>query len=381
MAAAALEEELNCSICLSTYQDPVLLSCGHNFCQDCIEKAWDNQNSKTYTCPECRMKFSKRPRLKKNRKLCNIVSRFLSTQVKKADTVVLCSYCLDSHSMATKTCVQCETSFCENHLRKHNEAVEHDLTEPTTSLENRKCLAHQEILKYYCAKDDCCICVSCYVAGNHKNHQVDLLPEACEKKKMSLQDVPRKLNSQTKENEQNLREVGEDKEAVNERAAAIIANVRGLFSDIKKQLEAKEKQILDKIAGEKARVIDSLSKEIKELDVKKATVAGKQLKIKELCVLTDPLTFLKTWERSEVKDYKDFEDSGTNDDDDNMEDEEYDDYDGEYDEYEEGSEDFEEDLPEDIITTLDEELISDIIHTGLDEFVDMLPMLKEQRGI
>nr|XP_033818672.1 E3 ubiquitin/ISG15 ligase TRIM25-like [Geotrypetes seraphini]XP_033818673.1 E3 ubiquitin/ISG15 ligase TRIM25-like [Geotrypetes seraphini] len=377
MAAAALEEELNCSICLSTYQDPVLLSCGHNFCQGCIEKAWDNQNSKTYTCPECRMKFNKRPRLKKNRKLCNIVSRYLSTQVKKTDSAVLCSYCLDSHSMATKTCVQCETSFCENHLQKHNEAVDHDLTEPTASLESRKCLAHQEILKYYCAKDDCCICVSCYVAGNHKNHQVDLLPAACEKKKTNLQDALRKLNFQTKENEQQLRNVEKDKEAVTMRAAEIIANIKGLFLDIKKQLETKENQILDKIGEERAHVIDNLLEESKELDVEKATVAEKLLKIKELCALTDPLTFLKTWERSEVKDYKDFEESHFSEESD-MDDLEYDESD---EGSEEGSEDFEEAVSEDVITTLDEELIADIIQTGLDEFVDMLPVLREQRGI
>ncbi|OCT62503.1 hypothetical protein XELAEV_18043586mg [Xenopus laevis] len=55
MAAANLREELDCSICLSIYTDPVSLLCGHSFCQGCIEGLLDTQEgSGGYSCPECR---------------------------------------------------------------------------------------------------------------------------------------------------------------------------------------------------------------------------------------------------------------------------------------------------------------------------------------
>uniref|UniRef100_A0A4W3I5A8 RING-type domain-containing protein n=1 Tax=Callorhinchus milii TaxID=7868 RepID=A0A4W3I5A8_CALMI len=39
---SALRKELQCSVCLDLFQDPVILSCGHNFCQSCILHVWDS---------------------------------------------------------------------------------------------------------------------------------------------------------------------------------------------------------------------------------------------------------------------------------------------------------------------------------------------------
>ncbi|KFO80681.1 E3 ubiquitin-protein ligase TRIM17, partial [Cuculus canorus] len=38
--AKELEEEVICSICLDFFCSPVMLDCGHNFCQDCISSYW-----------------------------------------------------------------------------------------------------------------------------------------------------------------------------------------------------------------------------------------------------------------------------------------------------------------------------------------------------
>ncbi|KAM4701971.1 LOW QUALITY PROTEIN: ret finger protein-like 4A [Discoglossus pictus] len=84
MTSAGLSEELSCSICLSIYTNPVMLTCGHNFCQDCITSSLDSarETSRIYTCPECRAAFNKRPSLQINLKLCNIVEHYFSSQPK-----------------------------------------------------------------------------------------------------------------------------------------------------------------------------------------------------------------------------------------------------------------------------------------------------------
>ncbi|XP_075687700.1 E3 ubiquitin-protein ligase TRIM62-like [Rhinoderma darwinii] len=81
---ALLRDELSCSICLNVYTDPVMLNCGHNFCQECIGRALDTNNgSRTYTCPECRAEFQQRPVLLRNLKLCNIIQHLQEASRKK----------------------------------------------------------------------------------------------------------------------------------------------------------------------------------------------------------------------------------------------------------------------------------------------------------
>ncbi|XP_024131764.1 nuclear factor 7, ovary [Oryzias melastigma] len=54
---AALLEYLNCHICSETFNDPVTLSCNHNFCSSCLKRFWEQTLSKN--CPICKRKSSK----------------------------------------------------------------------------------------------------------------------------------------------------------------------------------------------------------------------------------------------------------------------------------------------------------------------------------
>uniref|UniRef100_A0A8C7WUI0 RING-type domain-containing protein n=1 Tax=Oryzias sinensis TaxID=183150 RepID=A0A8C7WUI0_9TELE len=47
--AALLESFLNCHVCSETFNDPVTLSCNHNFCWSCLQKFWEQTQNKN--CP------------------------------------------------------------------------------------------------------------------------------------------------------------------------------------------------------------------------------------------------------------------------------------------------------------------------------------------
>uniref|UniRef100_A0A3B3C254 Tripartite motif containing 35-12 n=1 Tax=Oryzias melastigma TaxID=30732 RepID=A0A3B3C254_ORYME len=53
----ALLEYLNCHVCSETFNDPVTLSCNHNFCGSCLQKFWKITQNKN--CPICKRKSSK----------------------------------------------------------------------------------------------------------------------------------------------------------------------------------------------------------------------------------------------------------------------------------------------------------------------------------
>uniref|UniRef100_A0A8C5QUN9 Uncharacterized protein n=1 Tax=Leptobrachium leishanense TaxID=445787 RepID=A0A8C5QUN9_9ANUR len=307
MASVDLRDELTCSICLSIYTHPVTLTCGHSFCRTCIGDVLDTQvGSGAYKCPECRAEFKERPTLVKNTGLRNIADSFRSTYPEEEEEVrIPCTYC-DSPVPAAKTCVHCEASLCDKHLKKHSKSEEHVLTEPTTSLENRKCSVHKKVLEYYCCEDAACICVSCSLAGDHRGHQVETLNEASEKKKDTLRNILQKLTSQREEAENRVQSLEAIRRQVQKKAAGVTERVTALIRDIKKQLEALEKRVLSEISRQEEQVSLRVSDLIQQLEIKKEELSRKMGDIEELCDMSDPLTVLQGLE-SDRADYCDAE--------------------------------------------------------------------------
>ncbi|XP_072001184.1 E3 ubiquitin-protein ligase TRIM39-like [Engystomops pustulosus] len=292
MASADLRDELLCSICLSIYTDPVTLRCGHNFCRVCIDRVLDTQDgSGGYSCPECREEFQERPALLKNINLRNVVERVRSSPPQQEEvTGICCTYCIHSPVPAVKSCLHCEASLCDDHLRVHSKGPEHVLTDPSTSLENRKCPVHKKILEYYCKEDATCICVTCSLAGEHRGHQVEMLDEASEKKKKKLRNVLQKLITKREKTEKRLEE---SRRKAQEKASGEAERVTALFIDLRRRLDDLEKRILSDISRQEKEVSLSMSNVIKKLEIKKDDLSRKMKDIEELCNMTDPLTVLQ----------------------------------------------------------------------------------------
>ncbi|KAG9463564.1 hypothetical protein GDO78_021493 [Eleutherodactylus coqui] len=253
MASADLRDELHCSICLSLYTDPVSLRCGHNFCRSCIVSALDAQEAAgVYSCAYCREESPQRPALEKNRKLANIVERFLSSPP-DMESRIFCTYCIKSPVPAVRTCLHCENSLCDDHLAAHNQTVDHILIDPTSSFGNKKCSVHKKVLEYYCLQDAACLCVTCCLVGKHRGHQVELLEKAFEKRE----------------------------------------NIRKLFMDMKEQLEMAEKKVQSEIFRQEDEIVSQISHLIKELEKEEKELSGKMHHMEQMCHITDPIRLLQ----------------------------------------------------------------------------------------
>ncbi|KAE8574378.1 hypothetical protein XENTR_v10003406 [Xenopus tropicalis] len=300
MAAADLRDELSCSICKDVYTDPVTLPCGHNFCRGCIGRTWDTQEEtflENPSCPECRERFKRRPEVAKAWKLRGMVERFCSTETEPGETGIFCTYCLLSPVPAAKSCLHCEASLCDTHLRGHCQSAEHVLTEPTASFMGRKCSVHNEPLKYHCCEDGAFICASCCLAGGHRGHRVELLSEASEKKKEKLRKVLEKLSPEREETERGAQRLQERRRELEEKAAIETERVTALFRGIREELEALEKRLLSDISRQKEELTLTLTELIQQLEIKKDELSRKIRHIEELCNMADPLTVLQEqWE-------------------------------------------------------------------------------------
>ncbi|XP_068091106.1 E3 ubiquitin-protein ligase TRIM39-like [Hyperolius riggenbachi] len=310
MASADLSEELKCSVCLTSYTDPVSLRCGHSFCRVCIDRVLDSQEgSGDYLCPQCRKRFRNRPTLQKNIALRNIAGRFRSTQPDQEEAGVRCTYCIHSPVPAVMSCLHCDASMCDNHLRVHSKAPEHVLCAPTTSPETRKCSVHKKILEYYCTEDAACVCVSCTVIGGHVGHKMMSLGEASEEKKKKLRNDLQKLMAETEEAEKRVQSLEELRRKAQEKANGEAERVTTMFRDLKRRLEELEKRVLSDIM----RQVQCYDDVIRQLEIKKEELSRKMRHIEELCHMTDPLTVLQESHTGDLCDTEDRHDKQLHD--------------------------------------------------------------------
>ncbi|XP_073480896.1 E3 ubiquitin/ISG15 ligase TRIM25-like [Aquarana catesbeiana] len=296
MAFSDARKELDCSICLNIYTNPVTLRCGHNFCQDCIEGVLYTQKvSGVYCCPECREEFQERPKLSRNITLCNIMESVRSTEPEKEEkeSQIFCMYCIHSPMPAVKSCLHCEASLCDDHLRVHSKSPQHVLSDLTTPQKNRKCSVHEKILEYYCTEDSACLCGSCRLHGDHQEHQVEALEEAFEKRKENLTNALQRLVKKREEMEESIKSLQKYKRKVQDSAEGVTKRATTIFRGIRRQLDIMERRVLKEITMKAEKVSFPASDLIQDLEIKKGDLSRKMRHIKEICNMTDPLTFLQ----------------------------------------------------------------------------------------
>ncbi|KAM5170567.1 E3 ubiquitin-protein ligase TRIM7-like [Mantella aurantiaca] len=222
--------------------------------------------------------------------------------------MVSCTYCQHYSMPVVRYCYVCDVYLCDNHLRAHNKAADHVLSDPTTSLQTRKCPTHGELIQYYCIDDGSCICESCRLDGEHRGHQVENLDEASEKKKKKLSNIKQKLLTTREETEERVRSLQEHGRKVEEEAAGDTERVTALFIDLRRRLEVLEKRALREISGRAERVSISVTNITRELEIKKDELYTKIYYIEELCNMTDPLTVLQESDTGDLCDTEDGDD-------------------------------------------------------------------------
>uniref|UniRef100_A0A8C1M2R9 Uncharacterized protein n=1 Tax=Cyprinus carpio TaxID=7962 RepID=A0A8C1M2R9_CYPCA len=180
---SSLSEEIQCSVCLDVFTDPVTTPCGHNFCKICLNKCWDT--SQTCSCPYCKETFKQRPDLKINTTLRELVDHCKKKSPEKK-LEVLCDICEERKLKALKSCLVCQSSYCETHLEPHLRVAglkKHKLMDPVSNLEDYICQKHERPLDLFCRDDQTCVCSICTVT-DHKNHNTVPIEEESEEKKV-----------------------------------------------------------------------------------------------------------------------------------------------------------------------------------------------------
>ncbi|XP_072311837.1 E3 ubiquitin-protein ligase TRIM21-like [Eucyclogobius newberryi] len=273
-------------MCLEVFSEPVTTPCGHNFCKRCISEAWAPEGP--CTCPLCNRSYDRRPELRVNSLVLEMVSQFELEAEKSHDTSgdVSCDVCSEPKLKALKSCLVCLSSFCETHLQPHltvSGLKRHQLMEPVENLEDRMCPKHQRPLELFCGTDQSCVCTLCVL--DHKNHELLSLEEACEPSRSSHMVEQRKLKVQEIQRCVEL----SDTEVHRERAVGLQA-----FTDLMQSVQRRQDRFLEELQEKQSRSHKRAQELVQQLEQEICELEKSSTEAERLSRSQDPLHFLQS---------------------------------------------------------------------------------------
>uniref|UniRef100_A0A671RS15 Tripartite motif-containing protein 35-like n=1 Tax=Sinocyclocheilus anshuiensis TaxID=1608454 RepID=A0A671RS15_9TELE len=113
-------DDFSCPVCIEIFKDPVVLSCSHSVCKECLQQFW--RTKETQECPVCRRRSSR------DDPPCNRVLK----------------------------------NLCESLLKERKEKGSSEFEE--------LCSLHSEKFKLFCLEDKQLVCLVCRDSQKHVNH-------------------------------------------------------------------------------------------------------------------------------------------------------------------------------------------------------------------
>ncbi|XP_039660847.1 nuclear factor 7, brain-like [Perca fluviatilis] len=184
--ASRSEQDLCCPVCQDVFRDPVVLSCSHSFCKDCLQSWWIDKP--TRECPVCRKRSLSKPHV----------------------SLVLKNLC---------------EAFIQERDQRSSEAL---------------CSLHSEKLKLFCLDHQQPVCVVCRDSETHTNHRFRPTDEAARQHKKKLQGTLQPLKEKLKGFEQVKVKFDQTAEHIKVQSRRTEMQIRKQFKKLHQFLENEE---------------------------------------------------------------------------------------------------------------------------------------------
>ncbi|CAI5666277.1 unnamed protein product [Oreochromis niloticus] len=299
------QDKLCCSICLDLLKDPVTIPCGHNYCMNCIQIHWDEEDRKNiHSCPQCRQTFAPRPALGKNTMLAELVEELEKTgQTAPANHCyagpedVSCDFCTDRKLKAVKSCLQCLVSYCEQHLQPHYESPafrKHKLVDPSQKLQDNICSHHNEAMKIFCRTDQQCICYLCSM-DEHKGHDTVSAAKEMSEKQRELEVCQEKIQQKIKDQVKHMRVLQQKMKAISQSADKAVRDSEMIFTELIRLIEKRSSDVKQQIRSKQKKEVSRLTELQEKLRQETVDLQQKKSELEQLCHMQDCITFLQKY--------------------------------------------------------------------------------------
>uniref|UniRef100_A0A8C2KLX3 Uncharacterized protein n=1 Tax=Cyprinus carpio TaxID=7962 RepID=A0A8C2KLX3_CYPCA len=209
-------EELSCPVCCEIFKDPVVLSCSHSFCKECLQQFW--RIKKTQECPVCRRRSSR------DDPPCNLALKNLS----------------------------------ESFLKQRNESH--------SSGSEEICNLHSEKLKLFCLEDKQPVCLVCRDSQQHDNHKFRPISEAVSSYKEELNSALKSLQQKVKHNERMKGEFEETVQHIKSQAELTEHQIKQEFEKLHQFLREEEEATITALREEEEQKKQFMKEKLEEMN-------------------------------------------------------------------------------------------------------------------
>uniref|UniRef100_A0A9J7X1Z8 Uncharacterized protein n=1 Tax=Cyprinus carpio carpio TaxID=630221 RepID=A0A9J7X1Z8_CYPCA len=209
------EYDYICPVCRDIFTDPVVLSCSHSVCKECLQQFWRTSN--TRECPMCKKSSRDDPPV-------NLVLK----------------------------------NLCESFLKDRNEV--------RSSGSEEICSLHREKLKLFCLEDKQPVCVVCVNSQKHDNHKFRPIDEVLSSYKEELNTALNSLQKKLQQNEKIKGEFEKTVQHIKSQAEHTERQIKQQFEKLHQFLRDEEEATITALREEEEQKKQMMKEKLEEIN-------------------------------------------------------------------------------------------------------------------
>ncbi|XP_067249041.1 nuclear factor 7, brain-like [Chanodichthys erythropterus] len=230
-------EELSCPVCCEIFKVPVILSCSHSICKECLQKFWKTKDSQE--CPVCRRRSSKsQPPI----------------------------------NLALK-------NLCDSLIKEGNEEI---------------CSLHSEKLKLFCLEDKQPVCLVCRDSEKHANHTFRPISEVLSSYKEEFNTALTSLQTKLKHGEQMKAKYDGIIEHIKSQAEQTERQIKEEFEKLHQFLRDEEEATITALREEEEQKKQKMKEKLEEMN-RHISALSHTIKDMEEMMTDNDVSFLKNF--------------------------------------------------------------------------------------
>ncbi|KAK2916893.1 hypothetical protein Q8A67_001267 [Cirrhinus molitorella] len=212
--ASLSEDDLSCPLCCEIFKDPVVLSCSHNVCKECLQQFWRSEENQE--CPVCRRRSSS------SQPPCNFELQ----------------------------------NLCDVFQKERNER--------SLSGSEEICSVHSENFKLFCLEDKQPVCLMC--KDSHVNHTFKPISEIVSSCKEELNTALKTLQKNLKHEEKNMVELEKMVQHIKSQAKQTEHQIKQQFEKLHQILRDEEEAAISALREEEEQKKQMMKEKLEEIN-------------------------------------------------------------------------------------------------------------------